>query len=275
MRVYHDAPLTSSKYKFALPEPRSALMPPSCRVLFQRCQLRRELCDAFCSDRKRVLDLCHVKRVGKYLFRPALLEASRPHKRFAVVPSVDSRPDLHKSFGMIWRFAPMLDDRVDEWHSRDLDALILPREVEAVREWASTNYTYHVMRDHPDHATDILGGMFGARQATPGQKARSVRDFDAMVGLLRERWQKGSDQVALSVVVAPRAAKDSLIHDSYFCNTFFIKGRTVPFPTRRVSGPNFTRPDAPNFVGNIGTYGEAKVCPPGCRPREHQDWLLC
>lgn len=176
---------------------------------------------------------------------------------------------------MIWRYAPMLDSHVDEWHARDLDALILPREVEAVREWTRTNYSFHVMRDHPDHGTDILGGMFGVRQASAGQKAQRIDDFDAMVAVLRERWVKGSDQVALSLAVAPRAAADSLIHDSYFCNTFFIKGRTVPFPTQRVSGPNFTRPAAPNFVGNVGTYGEDKICPVACRPRDHKDWLLC
>lgn len=169
----------------------------------------------------------------------------------------------------------MLDEFVDEWHSRDLDASILPREVEAVKEWILSNYSVHVMRDHPDHGTDILGGMFGLRQSTPQQKEQNSKDFDAMVDLLRERWQKGSDQSALSYVISPRASKDSLIHDSYFCKTMFIKGKTVPFPTQRLSGPNFTIPNEPNFVGNVGTYGEAKVCPVDCRPKDHQDWMLC
>ncbi len=32
----------------------------------------------------------------------------------------------------------MADPYVDEWHSRDLDAWMLPREVDAVNEWKST-----------------------------------------------------------------------------------------------------------------------------------------
>ena len=49
-----------------------------------------------------------------------------------------SYPELEKSFGMFWRFAPMADPYVDEWHSRDLDAWMLQREVDAVKEWKST-----------------------------------------------------------------------------------------------------------------------------------------
>ena len=30
----------------------------------------------------------------------------------------DSFPSLEKSFGMLWRFAPMADAYVEQWHSR-------------------------------------------------------------------------------------------------------------------------------------------------------------
>ena len=36
---------------------------------------------------------------------------------------------------MIWRFAPMADPLVEEWHSRDLDSCISAREAAAVRDW--------------------------------------------------------------------------------------------------------------------------------------------
>lgn len=65
-------------------------------------------------------------------------------------------PNLSKMFGMLWRFAPMVDPFVDEFHSRDLDAKMLQREVDAVLEWKNSNLTFHVMRDHPQHTTGQL-----------------------------------------------------------------------------------------------------------------------
>ncbi len=45
--------------------------------------------------------------------------------------------DIRDTFGMIWRFAPMADPLVDEWHSRDLDSVISDREAAAVNDWRS------------------------------------------------------------------------------------------------------------------------------------------
>ena len=50
----------------------------------------------------------------------------------------------------------MVDPFVDEFHSRDLDAKMLQREVDAVLEWKNSNLTFHVMRDHPQHTTGQL-----------------------------------------------------------------------------------------------------------------------
>ena len=41
----------------------------------------------------------------------------------------DLYPNLESNFGMLWRYAPMSDQFVDEWHSRDLDSTIIQREV--------------------------------------------------------------------------------------------------------------------------------------------------
>ena len=78
----------------------------------------------------------------------------------------ESYPGLEKSFGMFWRFAPMADPYIEEWHSRDLDATIIQREVDAVNDWKKSGKGFHIMRDHPGHGAQILGGMFGARQNT-------------------------------------------------------------------------------------------------------------
>jgi len=45
--------------------------------------------------------------------------------------------------------------------SRDSDTYIIDRELAAVQEWMSSNeHTFHVMRDHPYHCIEILGGTY-------------------------------------------------------------------------------------------------------------------
>ena len=83
---------------------------------------------------------------------------------------VDSLPrygDLSKVFGMVWRFLPLLDPLVDAVASRDLDSRLTGREAAAVTQWLEeSGLPFHVMRDHPMHGTEILGGMWGARLDT-------------------------------------------------------------------------------------------------------------
>ena len=52
----------------------------------------------------------------------------------------------------------MVDPLVSEFHSRDLDSIVSPREVAAVKEWLITeNKTFHIMRDHKQHGSAIPG----------------------------------------------------------------------------------------------------------------------
>ena len=45
--------------------------------------------------------------------------------------------------------------------SRDSDTYITDRELAAVQEWMSSyEHTFHVMRDHPFHCIEILGGIY-------------------------------------------------------------------------------------------------------------------
>ena len=61
------------------------------------------------------------------------------------------------------RYLPLLDPSVDVMVSRDLDSRPTTREQAAVEEWLNTGLAFHVMRDNPQHGTEILGGMWGAR----------------------------------------------------------------------------------------------------------------
>ena len=69
----------------------------------------------------------------------------------------------------------MADDNVVEFHSRDLDSNLTAREAAAVNDWKSTNYTYHVMRDHIYHNFHIQAGMFGKQQELAKQTFTTIR----------------------------------------------------------------------------------------------------
>ena len=84
------------------------------------------------------LDLCHVQNI------PAL-------------------GDIRPIFPMMWRFLPTIDPQVDYFMSRDLDALIVPREVAAVKEWIKSGKALHVMRDHYHHGNCIVGCCWGLK----------------------------------------------------------------------------------------------------------------
>ena len=64
---------------------------------------------------------------------------------------------------MEFKFALLLF-QVSIFVSRDLDSRFGDRESAAVSEWlSSSNSSFHVMRDHPEHAVPMLGGAWGVR----------------------------------------------------------------------------------------------------------------
>lgn len=54
--------------------------------------------------------------------------------------------DLKYVHSMMWRFLPIGDSFVDSFMSRDLDSLLLQREVDSVQEWLKSENIGHIMR---------------------------------------------------------------------------------------------------------------------------------
>ena len=88
--------------------------------------------------------------------------------------------NISQNFGMVWRFAPMADPLVSEWHCRDLDSRISPRELSAVEDWQISGHTYHIMRDHPYHVATIVGCCFGMK-ITSDNYVTMTDNFDKML----------------------------------------------------------------------------------------------
>ncbi len=110
----------------------------------------------------------------------------------------------------MWRFLVMLDPLVDYFLSRDLDSDIVPREIAAVRQWLdSSNYTFHIMRDHPSHGGFMLAGLWGAKNV----KRRDLLRRLGMVLLWSGKDDRGyqTDQNRLDLIVWPFATFDVVI----------------------------------------------------------------
>jgi len=85
---------------------------------------------------------------------------------------------------MLWRFESIDDPDVEIMMPRDTDCRFGHREVEAVKDWMASGKGFHIMRDHPYHATAMMGGMWGMRKTKREWINCSLPD---MFGLLRKR----------------------------------------------------------------------------------------
>jgi hypothetical protein len=122
--------------------------------------------------------------------------------------------------GMFWRFYPAGESDVSVMISRDVDSRLNFREKAAVDSWLATNSPFHIMRDHPAHATEILGGMWGARGG-----------FLNEIKKLIDEYQKGNfwqvDQNFLRECIYPKVRNVAVVHDEFF--------EHKPFPTPRTN----------------------------------------
>jgi len=141
--------------------------------------------------------------------------------------------DLGDWTGMFWRVYPASEEDVDIVIVRDCDSRLSLREKAAVEEWLASDKGFHIMRDHPHHNTEILGGMWGAKKGV----VPKIKDFiDEYVK--GDFWQV--DQNFLREKIYPIVKNNSFVHDEYFEKNLF--------PLTRENG---------NFVGEkINEYDE-------------------
>jgi len=122
--------------------------------------------------------------------------------------------------GMFWRFSACKDSGV--MLSRDTDSRLSLREKLAVDEWLNSDKDFHIMRDHPYHTTEILGGMWGCRNGI-------LNNIDELInGYIKgDFWQV--DQNFLREIVYPKIINNCFTHDSFFK----VEPNSKKFPSER------------------------------------------
>jgi hypothetical protein len=177
-----------------------------------------------------------------------LIDKLRSYENSSVV-EIDSTDEKR---GLFWRFLPAFDNSIDVTIVRDCDSRLSERESLAVNEWLNSEKPFHIMRDHPYHNTEILGGMWGVKnnQINLG----TTLDLD-IISNYRDEYQE--DQRYLREKIWPLVKDHSLIHDEFFGG--------IPFPSTRKNfddfvGQQYDNNDIPVFensdilrkyIGNI------------------------
>jgi protein O-GlcNAc transferase len=148
--------------------------------------------------------------------------------------------------GMFWRFEPAAENNVEAMISRDCDSRLSLRERVAVNEWMESSKGFHIMRDHPWHGTEILGGMWGVKRNMLPDMRELMADWHQ-----EDRWQ--TDQDFLKAKIYPRVVNASMIHAS-FCG---FEAHAQDFPMARLGT---------EFIGQVFDENETTI-------REHVEAL--
>jgi hypothetical protein len=127
--------------------------------------------------------------------------------------------DLNTCRPMMWRFEAIDEENVELMISRDTDTRILLREKLAVDDWLKSNKIFHIMRDHPDHNFEILGGMFGTR------KIPQIPNWKEIMNTIIQH-DKMCDQWFLKTYIYEYIKNDAIIHASF--NKY--EENCIPFP---------------------------------------------
>jgi hypothetical protein len=137
-----------------------------------------------------------------------------PNARVIEIESPDEKR------GLFWRFIPAFDKSIDVTIVRDCDSRLSGRELLAVNQWLESDKAFHIMRDHPYHSTEILGGMWGV-------KNKMIDLGDPLnleiISSYKDEYQE--DQRYLREKIWPRVKDNCMIHDEFFGGLKFPKER--------------------------------------------------
>lgn len=123
----------------------------------------------------------------------------------------------------LWRFSAVSDPKLDTVIVRDVDSRITMREAQAVADWLASGRQFHIMRDHPGHAVEMMAGMWGVHPDAPVRRL-----FKRVLDVRTPSFT--ADQEWLRNFVYPMARHDALIHDSIYS----VENARRRFPDARV-----------------------------------------
>ena len=118
--------------------------------------------------------------------------------------------------------------------SRDCDSRLNHREAEAVSEFMNSDKLFHIMRDHPWHKFNVLGGMFGIKKGL----LDNMKDLCASFS---QTNNYGTDYRFFDSIINQIPMETLMLHDPFFSG--------IDFPSPR---------EGVQFVGQV--FDENDAC---------------
>ena len=122
----------------------------------------------------------------------------------------------------IWRYEAIDEPNVEIMLVRDTDTRFYLREKLAVDEWLKSDKLFHIMRDHPHHFYEILGGMFGTK------KIPEINSWTELMEPYIQTDIRMYDQNFLREKIYPIIKNNSMIHASF--NRIEPHSKSFPIP---------------------------------------------
>ena len=138
--------------------------------------------------------------------------------------------------GTLWRYLPADEDEenLEACLMLDVDSPLLERGKRATDEWLSGDKSYHVIRDHPAHKSEIMAGLFGMKYPSPIilNMRQEIEDFIfRQPGRVMKNYL--DDQIFLANRIYPRIKEHTLFHVDSDCMVFPGEiARPLPGPKR-------------------------------------------
>lgn len=136
-------------------------------------------------------------------------------KRKAEIVLVDEDPVIKRmdAPGMFWRFEVLKDKDVERFIVRDTDGRLTQREKNCILDWERSGKEFHIIRDHPQHSTKIMGGMWGATKQFIDRI--NYDDLINSFNNLSYNNMYATDQEFLARIIYPLVKDSACIHDDW------------------------------------------------------------
>jgi hypothetical protein len=167
-------------------------------------------------------------------------------KRLAEFKNVKLIPVTTKaeSLGMFDRFLAIDGEEIEVMFVRDADSRVYDRDAACIEDFLASDKALHIIRDHKEHLTPVLGGTWGLRRkfllSPMSELIKKWRTENNHIG-------KGNDQFFLTKYIYSLYKDNALIHDRY--SFYEPQSALTPFRVDITSN---------HFVGQAYTFVDGK-----------------
>ena len=143
-----------------------------------------------------------------------------------IMHDIDLLTNIHQDF---YRIYPLLSGEGNGFFCRDADSLLNKNEMDSMMRFIDSDYSFHIVRDHPNHLAPIMGGIYGVKAYKYELVKHSILTNLYKYKFSDKSWRNYNsgargDQEILADYVYPLIYKDAYIESNY---TIFFNEKSM------------------------------------------------